>query len=88
MNCFTVYDSAARRYLEPFFAETVEVAIRMFRTLCNRPEHQFAKFPEDYALFHIGSFSQETGMLESFVAPHSLGVAIQFVTPRGPEVVK
>lgn len=78
---FTVYDSAARRYLEPFYAETQEVAMRMFRQLVNRPDHQFGKFPEDYTLFVIGEFDAETGLVTSFVAPHSLGVAVTFVNP-------
>lgn len=80
MQIFTVYDSAARRYLEPFCAEAVDVAIRMFRTLVNKDGHQFARYPEDYVLFHIGAFDGETGLLEAFVAPHSLGVALTFVT--------
>lgn len=87
MSCevFTVYDSAARRYMEPFFAETIEVACRMFRALCSKPEHQFNKFPEDYVLFHIGSYSGESGMLVPLEAPHSLGVALTFL-PRGPQL--
>lgn len=86
MNVFTVYDSAARRYLEPFFAETVEVACRMFRALVNKEGHQFQRFPEDYTLFHIGEYDAETGMLLALPAPHSLGVAVTFV--QGPALVK
>lgn len=80
---FTVYDSAARKFLQPFFADTVEVAIRMFRTLVGKPEHQFARYPEDYTLFHIGSFDADSGLVVSFDTPHSLGVALSFVArPR------
>jgi len=78
MNCFTVYDSAARRYLEPFFAETVEVACRMFRSLVNKEGHQFNRFPEDYTLFHIGEYDAELGELTA-MTPHSLGVALTYV---------
>lgn len=83
---FTVYDSAARRYLEPFFAPTVEVALRMFRTLANKEGHLFAEYPADYVLFHIGSFDGESGMVSSLVAPHSLGVAIMFTDGRVVEL--
>jgi len=78
MNVFTVYDSAARRYLEPFFAETVEVACRMFRALVNKEGHQFNRFPEDYTLFHIGSYDEKAGELAA-ITPHSLGVALTYV---------
>jgi len=87
MNVFTVYDSAARRYLEPFFAETIEVACRMFRSLVNKDGHQFARFPEDYTLFHLGDFDGETGRISGLDTPHSLGVAITFVA-RGPQLLE
>jgi len=79
MNVFTVYDSAARKYLEPFFAETVEVACRMFRALVNKEGHQFNRFPEDYTLFHIGSYNDDEGQL-SPISPHSLGVGLTYVS--------
>lgn len=75
---FSVYDSAAKRYLQPFFAETQEVAIRMFRAIVNKADHQFNRFPEDYTLFYVGVFDGETGMVQP-CTPHSLGVALTFV---------
>jgi len=86
-NVFTVYDSAARRYLEPFFAETIEVACRMFRSIVNHEGSQFGKFPEDYVLFHIGEFDPTTGNLVPMMAPHSLGVAVTYLA-RGPQLVQ
>lgn len=74
---FTVYDSAASAYMDPFFAPTAEFALRGFREAVNTPGHQFNKFPEDYTLFQIGTYSSESAVLVS-TAPHSLGVAIQF----------
>lgn len=78
---FTVFDSAAKRYLPPFTAQTVEVAIRRFRESLKDPQHVFARFPEDYTLFHIGSFDAEKGLLIPLVTPHSLGVALSFLPP-------
>jgi len=79
---FTVYDSAAKAYLTPFTAPTIESALRSFREVVNKDGHQFNRFPEDYALFHVGEFDQQTGMFSS-MSPHSLGVAITFVNrPR------
>ncbi len=80
---FSVYDSAANRYLEPFFAPTMEFAIRGFREAVNKEGHQFKKFPEDYTLYHIGGFDAETGNLQQS-EPRSLGVAITFVDNMGP----
>lgn len=74
---FSVYDSAAGRYLEPFFAPTPDVAIRGFREAANRPDHQFQKFPADYTLFQIGEYDAESGHIEP-MPPHSLGNALQY----------
>lgn len=76
---FTVYDSAAKRYLQPFFAETIEVAMRMFKSLVAKEGHQFAKFPEDYTLFHIGTYDAVCGRVFPLDTPHSLGVALTFL---------
>lgn len=78
MSCFTVYDQAAKQYLEPFFAPTHEFAIRGFKSAVTNREHQFAKFPEDYVLYSIGTFDGTTGL---FVAssPAKIAQALDFV---------
>lgn len=75
---FTIFDSAAGRYLDPFFCPSIEFAIREFRTAVNTEGHQFAKYPSDYTLFSIGIYDGETGLFRS-KEPTSLGVAITFV---------
>ena len=83
LQIFTVFDSAANLFLQPFFAMTAEVAIRQFRELVNDTQHQFGKFPEDYTLFHIGEVDQETGQILS-MEPRSLGIAITFQSNGAP----
>lgn len=75
----SVYDSAAGMFLEPFFAPTVEFAMRGFKEAVNTDGHQFARFPEDYTLFKVGVWNPSEGMIEN-VIPVSLGVAITFVS--------
>lgn len=75
---FSVYDSAADAYLDPFVAPTLEFAIREFRRIVNKEGHQFNEFPEDYTLFHLGTFDGESGEIVP-QSPRSLGVAIQFM---------
>lgn len=82
---FSVYDSAAERFLEPFCAPTVEFAIRSFKEAVTRDGHQFNKFPEDYTLFKVGEYDQESGSLKPVATPQSLGVAITFMA-EGPKL--
>lgn len=87
VQLFTVYDAAARMYLEPFHAKTVEFALRQFRSTVEQGEHMFAKYPEDYTLFLVGEFDCETAILTPLAAPQSLGNALQFVdTPAELEI--
>lgn len=77
---FSVYDMAAKRYLDPFFAPTMEFAIRGFREACETPGHQFGKFPEDYVLYQLGEFDPETGQI-SGVNPVKMVNAASFTKP-------
>lgn len=78
---FCIWDSAAKRFLTPFFAPTVEFAIREFRAAVNKPGHQFNQYPEDYTLFHVGTWYAETAEFNTH-SPHSLGVAITYVEKK------
>lgn len=75
---FTIYDSAAGGYLEPFWCPSPEFAIREFRTAVNTEGHQFGNYPQDFTLFAIGSFNIQSGIVDSH-EPVSLGQALSFV---------
>lgn len=86
---FAVFDSAAGAFLPPFNAQTIEVAMRRFRASLQHPDNQMAKFPEDYTLFHIGTFSAETAQIVPVIPPHSLGVAVTYMDRKtGPQIVE
>lgn len=73
---FSVWDAKAEAYLQPFFARKDAVALRMFRTEVNNPDSDFCRHAEDYVLFRIGSFCQDSAQLVE--EKHSpLGKAIE-----------
>jgi len=78
MEIFTVYDSKAEAYLQPFFLKTKALALREITDAANNPEHQFGKYPEDYVLFHLGQYDEDKGMFTQDEAPQSMGVVIEF----------
>ena len=79
-NVFTVYDQKAGAYLPPWIMPKIEMAKRVFGDCVNSPEHQFGAHPEDYTLFDLGHFDDETAM---FMAqpngPQTLGNGLEFV---------
>ena len=84
MEIFTVLDAVADRYLEPFFAENCDTALRGFREICNKEDHQFFRHAEDYFLYHIGSFNAEIGELIA-LEPRKLAGATQMISvTQGP----
>jgi len=78
-NIFTIYDSKAHAYLTPFFLHNQDMAIRIFADCINDQSHQFGKHPEDYTLFHIGSWSDEKAKFLT-TNPISLGTGVEFIT--------
>ncbi len=82
---FSVFDAVARRYLRPFFADSIEEAIRSFRAICNEPDHHFHLHKTDFTLFHVGSFDFETGMIVGH-EPHSIAMAAQMIALVGEQL--
>lgn len=53
---YTVFDTAASAYLQPFFTTSTGLAIRSFQDAINDPNHQFSKHYTDYVLYLLGEF--------------------------------
>lgn len=80
MKIYSVYDSKAECYLTPFFAPTAGVALRMFTQAAQDENHEFHKHAEDYTLFEIGEFDQDSAAILPLQAIKSLGNAIEYKT--------
>lgn len=59
-----VRDRALDAFMRPFFVPSVGMAIRSFQDEVNRADKENAIYnhPEDYDLFHIASFDEDTGV--------------------------
>ena len=62
MRIFTVYDSKAAIYGQPFYAVTDGIALRMFSDAVNNhsPDNALNRYPEDFTLYYIGEFDDAT----------------------------
>ena len=76
VSIYSVYDSKAEAYLQPFFSQSNGTAIRAFEQAVNG-ETEFSKYPADFTLFKIGEFSDESATLTP-VDPVSLGNGVEF----------
>lgn len=78
INMYTVYDSAVKAFVQPFFQIADAAAIRLFMDQVNNPETNIAKHPDQYTLFKCGVYDDSSGMLIP-ETPVSLGNGKQFV---------
>jgi len=76
---FTVYDSKAEAYLQPFFMPNRGQAIRAFQDTVNDPKTQFHKHPSDFSLFEIGTYDDLSGAITMHDAKVNLGTAVEFL---------
>lgn len=70
-----VFDAKARAYLPPFYSAHVDVGIRVFAECANTADHQVGRNPEDFHLYHLGTWDDSTAKFETLKEPRALGCA-------------
>ena len=77
----SIYDQATNAYMRPFMAQTVGQAVREFQNEVLRPESAMGKHKEDYALFQVGTFDDQNGLVEA-IEPRCLRRAHEIETEQ------
>lgn len=83
LNIYSIRDDKANAHLAPFMLPTSGIAERTFADCVNDPEHSFSKHPDDYTLFHHGTFSVLDGTFELHPMV-SLGNGVSFKLTTSP----
>lgn len=84
MKFFSVFDSAAGLFGRPFVDQSVGVAVRGFADECRRKESPLAAHPQDYILYELGEFDQDTGVITVLPEPKNVAEAVRFALPPEP----
>ncbi|AXL15185.1 nonstructural protein [Microviridae sp.] len=61
LTIVAVKDRAVDAYNRPFYVPTIGAAIRSFTDEVNRTESEMNAHPEDYDLYDMGTFCDQTG---------------------------
>ena len=86
LEFFTVFDSKAKTYAEPFTALNSEVVTRDFVNAFRHPEakekNRYYQNAEDFSIFRVGKFDLQSGKiegqnLEHIVNMHDLRAMVQ-----------
>lgn len=72
ISVFTIRDDKAQAYLQPFFLSNESMARRAIADCVSDSDHMFGKHPEDYALFSLGTFDDQSGKFVLTDAPRHL----------------
>lgn len=75
---YSVHDSKAKAYLNPFYARTSGEAIRAFQTECKNNQSPFSQYPADFTLYELGEFCENTASLITHANPIHLSNAAEF----------
>lgn len=67
-----VRDSAVDAFMRPFFVPTTAFAVRSLSEALKDPQSPMASSPQDFALFELGSFDEETGRFENLESPKQI----------------
>lgn len=70
---FSMYDSKAEAYMQPFFAPTEASAVRSLVATMQNRQHDFFRFAEDFQLFVVGTWDQTAGELAPTVLRSVVG---------------
>jgi len=85
LQAYSVRDSKAEIFNVPFYGNTHGEAERSFMQVTNDPASNISKFPEDYDLYHIGTYDQTTGILQPLATPQHMLKALAVVRPKSQE---
>lgn len=74
MKVLSVRDRAVDAFGTPIFVQAVGQAVRSFSDEVNREGSPFHAHPEDYDLFLIGDYDEQTGTLVPVGVPRQVAI--------------
>lgn len=78
-SIYSVYDVKACAYARPLYLRSKEELYAAIYETAKEKSSGFYKHPEDYTVFELGTFDEETAKIE-FVGPMSVGSVLEIRT--------
>lgn len=80
LKIFTIRDTKGEIYHPPFYQRSHGEAERAFTQLINDPKSQISQYPEDYDLYYLGEYDDQTGKIFPETTPKHLHKAVNMKT--------
>jgi len=81
LNIYSIFDSAAQAFTQPFFMHNDGLAIRAFQDNVNASDNNIANHPHQFSLYKLGTYDDSNGLVTPETPPKSLALAIELVNP-------
>lgn len=78
IGIYAIRDAKTEIFSQPMYFVTPGVAIRTFGDEVENSNSNLSKHPEDYAMFKIGTFDDNTGAIEQEPQPLQIALAMDF----------
>lgn len=85
LQVYTIKDIKTEIYGSPFYVHTEEQVFRDLATLVREDGHMFNQWPEDFALYELGTWNDETGELLMKTDPVRIGTVATLTTSLTPK---
>lgn len=91
LKMYSIRDAKAEIFNKPFYQATHGEAERSFRRTVSDENTMMHMYPEDFDLYYLGEYDDNTGKVDSLDTPQHVIKAIQCVETaenKGPKEVK
>lgn len=79
---YSIRDAKTEVFSPPFLQKARGEAERSFSQLSNDPETSIGRYPEDFDLYYLGQFNDNSGAYTLLDTPKHIIKAIQVVRPK------
>lgn len=70
LKMYSIYDRKSKIHHPPNYCHNTAHAMRVFTSIFSQVEQVFNAYPEDFQIFEIGEWNDETGMVTSLDKAH------------------
>jgi hypothetical protein len=85
LQAYVIRDNKAGGYMTPFYSLNLQEAIRSFTRAADDSHTNINLFPEDFDLYHLGSFNQDSGEHNLLAKPEFVVTAVKCRRTPMPE---
>jgi len=82
LKMFSIRDQKAETFNSPFFQSTHGEAERAFRTAVHDSKTQLHQYPEDFDLYFLGEYDNQSGVISPLDTPQHMVKAISCIKPQ------